>query len=104
MKKPNWGRLKMLRNGCVSGGDLPDGALPALAFFPRPAWEYISNGHRLDKAADMWRESNDGENDVFNRLAMRGVDNPVDGEFADLAGRVFGPFFAHKTGETHEGA
>lgn len=74
-----------------------------LHFFPRPAWEYISNGHRLDKAADMWRESNDGENDVFNRLAMRGVDNPVDGEFADLAGRVFGPFFAHKTGETHEG-
>ena len=74
-----------------------------LHFFPRPAWEYISNGHRLDKAADMWRESNDSENDVFNRLAMRGVDNPVDGEFADLAGRVFGPFFAHKTGETHEG-
>ena len=77
-----------------------------LHFFPRSAWEYVAGGHRPHKAEKIWRQSNGrrGESDdVFNHLVMRGVDNPIDEAFADLAGRIFGPFFVHKTGGVHEG-
>lgn len=76
-----------------------------LHFFPRSAWIYVAEGNRLDKAEKIWWQSNGrrGESDdVFNHLAMRGVNNPIDEAFADLAGRIFGPFFVHKTGGTHE--
>lgn len=82
------------------------GLCQPLHFFPRSAWKYVAEGNRLDKAEKIWRQSNGhrGESDdVFNHLAMRGEDNPINEAFADLANRIFGPFFAHKTGGTHEG-
>jgi exodeoxyribonuclease V gamma subunit len=63
-------------------------------FFPKSAWAYISNNDSLSKAASTWNSSRGrpwGEaEDVAYRLALRGTDAPLDGDFMACAAVVFG--------------
>lgn len=77
-----------------------------LHFFPRSAWEFVQSGGHASKANGIWKPADSrrrGESaDAFNRLAMRGVGEPLDAAFAGLANRVFGPLFAHMKGGVRE--
>ncbi|WP_261798453.1 exodeoxyribonuclease V subunit gamma [Oxalobacter paraformigenes] len=77
-----------------------------LHFFPRSAWEFVQSGGHAGKANGIWRPadgSRRGESaDAFNWLAMRGVREPLDADFAALANRVFGPLLAHMKGGVRE--
>ncbi len=68
-----------------------------LHFFPFPAWEYVSNNNNMSKAQEKYSKNHN----AFNYLAMRGIDNPLDNTFIDLAQRVFGSFIAHRTKDEH---
>jgi exodeoxyribonuclease V gamma subunit len=63
-----------------------------LHFFPKSSWTFAQSGSY--KAAQAWKGSPDfpGEsNGAAYRLALRGVDDPLDGQFEMLAQTVFGP-------------
>lgn len=72
-----------------------DGLHQPLHFFPKSAWEYASNGESLSKAAGAWLSTSfrpyGEDRDPAYRLALRGVDEPLDDEFAQCAKTVFGP-------------
>jgi len=68
-----------------------DGLQRPLHFFPKSSWSFVQNGGY--KARQAWIGSPDfgGERDrPAHRLALRGVADPLDEEFEDLAERVFG--------------
>jgi exodeoxyribonuclease V gamma subunit len=68
-------------------------------FFPKAAWAYKENKDSLSKAHSKWvasHHSGHGEQtDAAYRLALRGLGDPLDGEFTRLADEVFAPVLAH---------
>ena len=71
-------------------------------FFPKSAWAFSENGS-LTQANAAWQATKDrphGEAaDAYHRLALRGEAEPLDAEFARLAGAVFGPLREHLVAE-----
>jgi exodeoxyribonuclease V gamma subunit len=70
-----------------------DGLHRPLHFFPKSAWSYIVNDGSLFKAASTWTSFRGyGEDrDPAYRLALRGIDTPLNDGFVDCATTVFGP-------------
>ena len=71
------------------------GLCEPLEFFPKSAWSYVKNGGSLSAAYKAWaptraRPFAEGA-DATYRLGFRGRGDPLAGEFAVLAQRVFGP-------------
>lgn len=70
-----------------------------LHFYPKSAWAYVEGGQNIGAAQRKWsggQKAAFGEaSDPAYRLALRGVAEPLDGEFFDLAGEVFGPMMAY---------
>jgi exodeoxyribonuclease V gamma subunit len=68
-----------------------------LHFFPRTALAYVESNQSLAEARGRWRSHPQrpfGEDrDPAYRLALRGVDDPLDHEFEQVALAVFGPMF-----------
>ena len=66
-----------------------------LHFFPKSAWKYVANGESLSKASAKWRSTRDRpwgeEEDPAYRLALRGIDDPLDKDFEQCAATVFSP-------------
>jgi exodeoxyribonuclease V gamma subunit len=70
------------------------GLTEPLHFFPRSAWEFALHDDDLRKAAAKWQGHpfSRGEKDQpSNRLALRGVADPLDAQFEACAKLVFGP-------------
>ncbi|MDD2872148.1 MAG: exodeoxyribonuclease V subunit gamma [Azoarcus sp.] len=66
-----------------------------LHFFPKSAWAYILNDESVAKARLKWNggqrvEYGEAQNPAY-RLALRGLGDPLDEAFFDIARRVFGP-------------
>jgi exodeoxyribonuclease V gamma subunit len=72
-----------------------DGLHRPLHFFPKSAWSYMSEGESLTKAASTWLSTSfrpyGEDRDPAYRLALRGVDEPLDDEFERCAVTLFGP-------------
>ncbi|MBS1170262.1 MAG: exodeoxyribonuclease gamma subunit [Burkholderiaceae bacterium] len=68
-----------------------------LHFFPKSAWAYARSGD-LGKAANVWQSWNDefgeGRHPAY-RLALRGLENPIDDDFTHCAETVFAPLLNH---------
>ena len=64
-------------------------------FFPKSAWAYMVSDCSIARAQARWRSSprtpHAEENDPAYSLALRGVADPLDGDFHTCALRVFGP-------------
>ena len=78
-----------------------DGLREPLAFFPKSAWVYASEGESVSGATTTWRATKDRpwgeETDPAYRLALRGRPDPMGDGFADFAAHalaVFGPLLA----------
>jgi exodeoxyribonuclease V gamma subunit len=72
------------------------GLMRPLHFFPRSAWSYARHG--LPKARAEWLDNpaRPGEqDDAAYRLALRGIDEPLDAQFESTAAAVFGPLLDH---------
>lgn len=70
-----------------------------LHFFPKSAWAYIFNDENVGKARAKWSggqraEYGEAQNPAY-RLVLRGLGDPLDAAFFDIARRVFGPLRAH---------
>ena len=67
-------------------------------FFPKSAWAFMVGGQNWAKAQARWRSTprtpHGEDSDPAYALALRGVDNPLDGDFAACAVGVFGPLLA----------
>jgi exodeoxyribonuclease V gamma subunit len=76
------------------------GLTQPLHFFPRSAWAYMLGDQQLSKAQAQWEASDHKayaeSTDHAYALALRGVAQPLDGEFRRLAAAVFGPLLAHQ--------
>lgn len=74
------------------------GLMEPAHFFPRSAWAYVLGGNNANAARRCWlggREAHHGEGaDVANRLALRGVAEPLDGRFFSLAEALLAPLRA----------
>lgn len=70
-----------------------------LHFFPKSAWAYVEHGGVLAVARQRWRNQQNPawgeEADPAFRIALRGVDDPLDTEFELCARTVFGPLLEH---------
>jgi exodeoxyribonuclease V gamma subunit len=81
--------LEIYRNGLIA----------PVHFFPKAAWAYKDNKDSLSKARSKWTASHHSghgeETDAAYRLALRGLGDPLDGEFTRLADEVFAPVLAH---------
>lgn len=64
-------------------------------FFPKSSWKYIAAGNSISHAMNAWRVTRDRpygeESDPAYRLALRGIDDPLDEDFAQCAIAVFAP-------------
>jgi exodeoxyribonuclease V gamma subunit len=64
-------------------------------FFPKSSWKYVTGSKSLSKAAATWRSTRDRpwgeEEDPAYRLALRGIDDPLDEDFERCATTVFLP-------------
>jgi len=64
-------------------------------FFPKSAWKYIAGGARVSQAKAAWQSTPGrpfGEDrDPAYRLALRGLDDPIDEDFQHCAVTVFAP-------------
>ena len=74
------------------------GLIAPLHFFPKSAWAYIFNDESAAKARLKWSggqraEFGEAQNPAY-RLALRGLGDPLDDAFFDIARRVFGPLRA----------
>ena len=68
-----------------------------LHFFVRSAWQYVDAGLRAARKAwhpTLYQPFAEGADPAY-RLALRGVDDPLDAEFVSLAQAVFGPLRQH---------
>ena len=74
-----------------------EGLRGPLHFFPKSGWAYVTNGDSLHKASARWsggmRPQFGEAADPAYRLALRGVEQPLDERFCALAGAVFMPLF-----------
>jgi exodeoxyribonuclease V gamma subunit len=70
-----------------------------LHFFQKASWTYVRSGANLASARGAWRVSDRNpygeQRHPAYGLALRGVDDPLDDEFVELARRVFGPLSAN---------
>jgi exodeoxyribonuclease V gamma subunit len=75
------------------------GLSQVLHFFPKSAWAYITSGGNKQKAYACWQctaQRPHGEAaDPYYRLALRGEDDPLAGNFATLAQTIYGPLRLH---------
>ncbi len=75
-----------------------DGLHRPLHFFPKSAWTYVVNDKNLAMAAGTWQSTSfrpyGEDRDPAYRLALRGIDLPLDDEFVACATAVFAPLFA----------
>jgi exodeoxyribonuclease V gamma subunit len=65
-----------------------------LRFFPRSAWDYACSDGDLAKAARTWQGNpyaRGEKEDAAYRLALRGIEDPLDAEFEECAATVFAP-------------
>jgi exodeoxyribonuclease V gamma subunit len=66
-----------------------------LHFFPKSAWNYVTEGESLSKATSAWQSTSfhryGEDRDPAYRLTLRGVDDPLDAEFIESATTVFAP-------------
>ena len=64
-------------------------------FFPKSAWAFMVGKQNLNKARARWRSTprapHGEDSDPAYALALRGVDDPLDGDFQACAVSVFGP-------------
>ncbi len=71
------------------------GLCAPLHFFPKSAWAYVKNSDNRGKAIEKWTggmRTEFGEaNDPAYRLALRGIEQPLDETFFTLAEKVFAP-------------
>src|SRR5436190_779463 len=68
------------------------GLTEPLHFYPRSSWEYVKSGGNLNRAASQWQghPAYGGEKAyAAYRLALRGVENPLDEAFEQCAKAVF---------------
>ena len=76
-----------------------EGLRAPLRFFPKSGWAYVASGGQIAKAQNRWRNWKTprfGEShDPAYRIALRGVADPLDAQFVELASRVLGPLHAH---------
>ena len=68
-----------------------------LHFFPRAAWQLVRKGHAA--ARNAWQSESkqafpEGADPAY-RLALRGVDDPLDADFEVLAQQVYDPLLRH---------
>ena len=72
-----------------------EGLQRPIHFYPKSAWAYVSEGGKLSKAAHKWLSNMPNafgeDSDPAYRLALRGVDDPLDAEFVVCATTVFQP-------------
>jgi exodeoxyribonuclease V gamma subunit len=67
-----------------------------LHFFPKSAWEYIKTQRNLSKALEVWQKaygSGRGRGEHTHaayKLALRGIQQPLNADFQDAAETVFG--------------
>ncbi|MDP9064908.1 MAG: exodeoxyribonuclease V subunit gamma [Pseudomonadota bacterium] len=65
-----------------------------LRFFPKSSWTYIRSARSLGRARQVWNPAFDGrpgeQQEAAYRLALRGVADPIDAEFKEIAETVFG--------------
>jgi len=70
-----------------------------LHFFPRSSWEYVATGANLGRARNKWlnywRPAFGESQFAAYRLALRGVQDPLDESFIALAERILAPLLAH---------
>ncbi len=63
-------------------------------FFPKTAWEYIETDRNINKARVEWHPVFGGgfgeDRDPAYKLALRGIDDPLDANFQAAAETVFG--------------
>jgi exodeoxyribonuclease V gamma subunit len=75
-----------------------EGLRRPLHFFPKSAWTYVTQETNMSKAMGKWQSTPSrpyGEDrDPAYRLALRGVDDPLDAEFVECATTVFAPLHA----------
>ena len=76
------------------------GLTQPLHFFPKASLAYVEGGGDLLAAAGAFRPYGDAaawseSHDPAVRLALRGIDDPLDGQFETLARAVFEPLRAH---------
>ncbi|HOG03175.1 MAG TPA: exodeoxyribonuclease V subunit gamma, partial [Accumulibacter sp.] len=73
------------------------GLLAPLHFFPKSAWAYVRHQSSLAAARARWTNNRNpawGESaDPAFRLALRGLANPLDGDFEHCASSILGPMF-----------
>ena len=74
------------------------GLCEPLAFFPKSSWAFVDSGGSMSAAGKVWTPSHERPYaegaDAAYRLALRGRGDPLAGDFAALAQRVFGPLIA----------
>jgi exodeoxyribonuclease V gamma subunit len=70
-----------------------------LHFFPKSAWSFIANGASSYTAQQRWSGGGRPEfgerNDAAIRLVFRGLPDPLDADFYDIAAQVLGPVTDH---------
>jgi exodeoxyribonuclease V gamma subunit len=103
------------RNGIYVLGPYPDakdrlaelialyreGLQQPLHFFPRSSWTYVIGDGDLNGARNKWfsywRPAFGESQYPAYRLALRGVQDPLDDSFIDLANRILAPLYRHVT-------
>ena len=78
-----------------------EGLQRPLHFFPRSSWTYVVEGGRLNEARNAWFSYwrpvfAEGQYPAY-RLALRGVQDPLDDSFTELANRILVPLRRHVT-------
>lgn len=72
-----------------------EGLAAPLHFYPKSAWEYMTNGQNPKRAGIKWQSTKDQphkeNSDPAYRLALRGLSNPLDTAFFELATKVLRP-------------
>lgn len=66
-----------------------------LRFFPRSAWALVKGEDAKNKWYSYWRPAFGESQYPPYRLALRGVQDPLDHRFADLAKRILAPLHGH---------
>lgn len=71
------------------------GLCEPLRFFPRSAWEWVTQSESA--ARSTWQRYMGGgeHDDPAYRLALRGIEDPLDAQFAQLAHDIYDPLRAH---------
>jgi exodeoxyribonuclease V gamma subunit len=78
-----------------------EGLQRPLHFFPRSSWTYVVEGGKLNEARNKWfsywRPAFGESQYPPYRIALRGVQDPLDDSFIELANRILAPLYGHVT-------